>query len=216
MFKAAGTPSFLSLQNLRPYLPLLTEILMESALEKDGRLIPHEDVIKKLNEDTVSASVGLGLGGGRLSPGKFSQCAVLSLQVRREKLALGIEWVHDLILRTKFTSDRVKVVTTKVENGIAEVKRSGRSVLMSAVKALTFGRRNNRFWDNVVSQQKFLRETVLAKLNGSDEDKAEVISNLKAVRDILAAKYAVFVATDFEKIPSNALQLLERGDPVKK
>ena len=200
---------------MRPYIPLLTEILMESAMEKDGVLIPHEEVIKKLNEDTVSGSAGIGIGGGTMSSGKFSQCVVIGLQVLRDNYDLGVQWIHDLMFKTKFTTERVKVIATKVENGIAQLKRSGSTVMMAFLKSLTFGKRNNRHWDNMMSQQKFLKE-LLKKLNCDDEGgKQEVVAALEAVRNIIVSKYAFFVATNFEKVP-HALDLLEKNNPVKK
>lgn len=50
---------------LRSYLPLLLESLLELPVERDGQIIPYEDVVAQLNDDTVSSVTSIGLGCDR-------------------------------------------------------------------------------------------------------------------------------------------------------
>ena len=66
---------------LKPYLPLLLELLLESPLSIDGVETPYETVVAQLSEDCLASSFSLGISGGRFLPGAFAQGAVLGLQV---------------------------------------------------------------------------------------------------------------------------------------
>ena len=68
---------------LKPYLPLFLELLTESPVLVDGELMPYENVVARLADDTVTLSTSLGVSGGsRFLPGSFAQYASLYLQVR--------------------------------------------------------------------------------------------------------------------------------------
>lgn len=69
----------------RPYLPLLMDTITESPIERNGKLIPYEEVVAELEEDTIAVSTGLGLlKASRFSCGSYSHSANLMLQVRSE------------------------------------------------------------------------------------------------------------------------------------
>ena len=50
------------IQNLRPYVPLFTELLTESPMRRPGKdgdidqIVPYESVVRQLNEDTLASS----------------------------------------------------------------------------------------------------------------------------------------------------------------
>lgn len=49
----------------RLYLPLLMEAIFESPVDRNGQIIPHEEVVAELSDDTVSSCGNIGLGTGK-------------------------------------------------------------------------------------------------------------------------------------------------------
>lgn len=67
---------------LRPYLPLLLETMLESPVQRGDELVPYETVVSELEADTLSVSTSIGLEAvSRFSCGPFGQTAMLALQV---------------------------------------------------------------------------------------------------------------------------------------
>lgn len=125
---------------LRPYLPLLLETILESPVQRESKLISHEDVITELNNDTVSNSCHIGTGSksGRFLCGPFSSTAQLFLQVEAAKYEMGINWLRQLLYQTVFTVDRLKIIANKMVNDVAQAKRQGRSVVSYIMKGLRY------------------------------------------------------------------------------
>ena len=68
--------------SLRGYLPLLMDCLMESPIDRDGVLVPYQDVVAQLEEDTIEAATKFGLeNNSRFHCGPFSHTVSLMLQV---------------------------------------------------------------------------------------------------------------------------------------
>ncbi len=77
--------------HLKPYLPLLLELLVESPiLEDDGTtLVPYEEVVAQLATDFLVTKAGLGLKSQRFLVGSYGQAAVLELQTVPSRYATG-------------------------------------------------------------------------------------------------------------------------------
>lgn len=123
----------------RIYLPLIMECLFESPINKQGEIISYEDVIEKLNQDTVSFSCGIGLGSKSLFKcGQYSQTVSVMIQVEAAKYEKGVEWLHDILYNTIFSLERIKIIAAKMNNAVAQAKRSGRDVVAYAMRGLRF------------------------------------------------------------------------------
>lgn len=131
--------------NLRLYLPILLEALFESPIERDGKLIPYEEIVTELNNDTVTSSGQLGLiRNGRFTCGPYAQTAVVQLQVDTAKYERGISWLKEILYKTVFTTERLKIIATKMANDIAQAKRNGKKVL-SNIKVGLFYKQGDKF-----------------------------------------------------------------------
>jgi hypothetical protein len=64
---------------------LYLEIIFECPVERDGKLVKHDQVVQELTEDTVSYSNALGFSGSNFVCGQFAQllslCTSLSFSV---------------------------------------------------------------------------------------------------------------------------------------
>lgn len=49
----------------RPYLPLLLEAFFESPINRNGQIIPHEEVVAQLSDDTISSCGNIGICPGK-------------------------------------------------------------------------------------------------------------------------------------------------------
>ena len=114
--------------------------------------------------------------------------------------AKGFEWLRDLLFGTVFTADRAKVVATKMENGIAEMRRQGRTIAASALQLMLYPEGSNKRACNLLTQQTFLKD-VLRRLKDAGEA-GDVVRALNQVRERLTAKFAVYAATNFSQVKS--------------
>ena len=181
-------------QQLKPYLPLLLELLLESPVVEGGVETPYEQVVAQLSEDCLSSSASLGVSGGRFLPGAFGQAAVLFLQAEPGRYEAAVGWISKLLYRTRLTVDRARVLATKMENSVAEMKRKGSRVVSVMMNSMMFTKESNQQVANMIRQQKFLKE-LIKRLDCSPN---EVIQEMEEVRFHLTkpANMLVHMATD--------------------
>lgn len=169
---------------LRPYLLLLMELMTESPIRRDDRLIPYEEVVAALESDTVETETRLGIETcTRFSLGPFATVAYLNMQVVREKYELGVNWIAELLHKTEFVVDRIKVCASKMVNDVAQSRREGHSIVKDLLKAIYYEKDSNVRLSSLLKQQKFLTG-ILEQLN-SDVEAQTVIDNLNKVREII-------------------------------
>lgn len=169
--------------NLRIYLPLLLESLLELPVDRNGVVVPYEQIVAELNDDTVCSGTSIGLGsGGLFTCGSYSQTATISLQAEASKYKKGLNWIRELLYQTKFTADRIKVIALKMSNAVAQTKRSGRRIVSYAVKNLWYSKESNVYSNGILVQSKFLTD-IIQKLNS--ETSNEVLEVLETLRKIL-------------------------------
>lgn len=125
---------------LRPYLLLFLELITESPIRRDDNtLIPYEEVVAALEKDTITIGTRLGLeSNSQFTCGPYSHTATLMLQVEQRKYELGVRWMSDLLHKTEFVADRIKVCATKMSNSISQAKRRGHAVVRDLIKAMYY------------------------------------------------------------------------------
>lgn len=129
------------------YLPLLLEALFESPIKLNDVVVPYEDVVTQLNNDTVSSSQAIGLSTGsscRFKCGSYSYIANIMLQVEIAKYEDGVYWLRNLLYNTVFTAERLKIIAQKIVNDVAQAKRSGREVVSYIMKGLCYNDGKNK------------------------------------------------------------------------
>ncbi|XP_058458892.1 uncharacterized protein C05D11.1-like [Malaya genurostris] len=169
---------------LRPYLLLLMELLTESPIRRGNELIPYEAVVTALESDTIETEARLGIETkSRFSLGPFGTTATLCMQVVRSKYEIGVNWIVDLLHKTEFTVDRVKVCASKMINDVAQAKREGNSIVRDMLKAMYYGEDSNVRLSSLLKQQKFLH--VLIKQLESEDGAKTVIDNLNKARGVI-------------------------------
>jgi hypothetical protein len=59
--------------NLRPLLELYSELFFEAAVVRDGKRVPHEQVVRELEKELVSYDSEIGFGSRTFVPGSWGQ-----------------------------------------------------------------------------------------------------------------------------------------------
>lgn len=187
---------------LRSYFTLFLDLIIESPIRReDGTLIPYEEVVAALESDTISLQTTIGLEAtNQFSCGSYSQTAVLMLKADHKKYIRGIQWVIDLLNRTEFTVDRIRVTAAKIANAVAQAKRNGNSVSKDLLKAVYYDSNSNVRKCSMIQQQRFL-SALLEKLDKPEEAK-KIVDSLNSIRkEILhPSRLSLFIAADWNKI----------------
>lgn len=202
---------------------MLLDLIIESPIRDGDTLIPYEEVVTALEKDTIAMGTRLGLeSNSTFSCGPFSHTASLMIQVETKKYELGVKWLANLLHKTEYTVDRVRVIAAKMANSITQFKRKGNFVVRELLKALYY--ENGEFWwtdlpidkqiikkcptdtnvkfSSMLYQQKFLA-SVLSKL--ADPKSAEsVISDLNKLRETITStkNIGLHIAADWHKMSS--------------
>ena len=185
-------------QKLKPYIPLFLEMAMESPILEGDKEIPYEDVVTKLAEETVATSFGIGVGGSRFLPGAFAQSAILFIQSEPATYARAVSWIRKLLFQTRLTAERAKVLATKMENSVSELKRRGSKVVGIMMNSILLNQESNYQAANMIIQQQFLKN-LLKKLECSTN---EILSDLEEVRFHLTTpkNMMVYMAADLGQL----------------
>ncbi|XP_058054864.1 uncharacterized protein C05D11.1-like [Anopheles bellator] len=193
---------------LRPYLVLLMELLTESPVRRGDKLVPYEEVVTALESDTVETATGLGFkASGRFSLGSYSNVAALHMQVSREKYAKGIELIGELLYRTEFTAERIKVCATKLINEVPQSKREGNAIAKDMLRAMRYRDDSNVRLCSLVKQSKFLTALVTQVENPATV--ADVIAKLNKTRELITRpeNIALHVAADCKAMEELGIDL---------
>ncbi|XP_046403336.1 uncharacterized protein C05D11.1-like [Ischnura elegans] len=239
---------------MRPYLPLLLESLLESPMtfkNNEGgewaksaggngsgeKLVGHEEVVARLEADTVSVDTHLGLHrAGRFTCGPFSHTAVLGLQVEPSKYSRGVEWARDILKATKITPDRLRTIAAKMVNDVAQARRKGNSVTSALMRGLIYSKSSNYHASGLMRQHKFLskllerlnyqptapnadacasdpssNEVAATPVTGDSGQEAAVISEIEAARSALISpsNVAVHIAANVSAMNNRGLSIIE-------
>ncbi|XP_046677319.1 uncharacterized protein C05D11.1-like [Homalodisca vitripennis] len=184
---------------LRPYLLLLFESLLESPIQRGDVLVPHEEVVAQLEADTVAAVTRLGLEStSRFQCGPYCQTTSLMLQLEPNKYERGIVWIRELLYQTKLTVERLKIIATKIVNDVAQVKRKGNTMVRDLMKGVIYTNESNHYSASVLRQHKFL-SSILERLNDPNECNV-VLAEIDEVRQIIThpSNMVVHMAANLE------------------
>lgn len=166
----------------RLYLPLITELLFESPIDRDGTIVPYEQIVSELFSDTVCYCCGIGVGSGSsFSTGAAGNLLNISMQVERSKYEKAVVWFYEIIFQTVFTPERVSTVATRMHSEISQHKRSGGKVSSAAINSMLHQTNSNQWASNFLRQQNFLKN-VLEKLK--KEQGGEKLSDASVVKTI--------------------------------
>eukprot|EP00735_Rhodelphis_limneticus_P001237 TRINITY_DN1181_c0_g1::TRINITY_DN1181_c0_g1_i1::g.17267::m.17267 TRINITY_DN1181_c0_g1::TRINITY_DN1181_c0_g1_i1::g.17267 ORF type:complete len:1164 (-),score=310.45,sp/P48053/YPD1_CAEEL/31.93/2e-112,sp/P48053/YPD1_CAEEL/26.11/5e-15,Peptidase_M16_C/PF05193.16/1.7e-15,Peptidase_M16_C/PF05193.16/29,Peptidase_M16_C/PF05193.16/3.4e+03,Peptidase_M16/PF00675.15/7.9e-09 TRINITY_DN1181_c0_g1_i1:232-3723(-) len=187
---------------LRPYIELFLEAAFELDVEKDdGSIMPLEEVVRALEAETVSHSSSLGFDGTRnFECGLFGNLAQVSVKCEGARYMRAVQWVRDILWRTRLDAAHLKVAASKLLNDVGRAKRDGFLMARSMLRTCCFKPESCFGVTNVFKQQAFLTE-VLRRLDAEPE---AVLSELSQFRSHLTApeNVKVHIACNLMATPS--------------
>lgn len=195
---------------LRLYLPLFIDILINSPIEVDDELLPVQDITAQMEKDLISLSAFIGiLDEGNYSFLPYSNHLQFSIQIEMEDYETGINWLHNLLYKTRFISERIKICATKLMNTMIDMKRDENMVSRQLLDAMFYDPTSNIRLHSIMKQRQFLTE-ILAKIEG--DEAGAVIEQLNFLRDIVMNpnnNIAIHIATDWSKLATLEKDLVE-------
>ena len=145
-------------------------------------MIPYEEVVRDLSNDTISAGAGIGVSS------QFRQLVTLALKLEETKYMKGIKWLKELIWETQFTEERVKVIVKRMISDLVMTKRKGGTVAGDLIRSMTHDDRSNSYAAGIFRQHAFL--TKLSKSLSTTPD--AVLTEIRNIRDTVAMDLSNF------------------------
>lgn len=180
-------------RSLLPYIGVYLHSFFLNPIEVDGEEIDYEEVVEKLELDTISYSANFGAGSG------FNELVRIKLKVETSKYATGINWMQDLLYSSIFDAERISVAISKIQNDLPSYKRDGDTVASSVLGALQLDlAKSAARASNLLDQTKFLDQLV----QQLDEDEDFVLSQFEKLQTQLARfeNMRIHVVADLEKL----------------
>ncbi|KAG6877636.1 hypothetical protein C0993_005345 [Termitomyces sp. T159_Od127] len=168
VFSLAKLPS-----HLRPLVSIYLSAFFSLGVKRaSGEYLTHEEVVNKLDDETVSYEVGLGLSNA------FTDTFRISIKVETARYETAIAWLKDLIYGAQFDKERLQIVIAKIQQSLPELKRSGDNVLGSLWAELVYNDKSTSRAGSILPQLDFVPK--LAKRLQTNP--TEVIADFEEIR----------------------------------
>ena len=141
-------------------------------MRSTGERLGHEEVVHRLDSDTVSYEVALGVNGA------FTETMRVSIKVETGMYESAITWLKDLLYGSEFDKDRLQVTVAKIAQSLPELKRDGDNVLGSVSAELLYDESSTSRMGAVVPQIEYIPKLV----QQLQESPADVVKDLEEIR----------------------------------
>lgn len=116
--------------------------------------------------------------------------------------------MHEILWKTKFVSERLKIGVAKLLNDIPQQKRQGNTIARTIVRGIDLTKQSNHTVTNIITQQRFLSNLAI-RLEHADEA-AKVCAEFEEFRAILCHPKNLRI-----QVVSNLLSLKNPKNPWK-
>jgi len=158
---------------LRPYISTyLASFFSLPVRRSSGERLTHEQVVNRLDNDTVSYDSGLGISSN------FTETIRVSIKVDADMYGTAIAWLKDLVYGSEFDKERLQVTVAKIQQSLPEMKRDGDNVLQSVSSELLYSESSTSRYQSVLPQMDFVPR-LAQQLQDSPE---EVIKDFEEIR----------------------------------
>jgi Zn-dependent M16 (insulinase) family peptidase len=190
--------------DLRPFIELYLDAVFDLPVQEGDLLLPHETVVKELQNDTVSFSNDCGIGGDNFQCGTFSQVMNLRVTVEASKSHRAVTLLRRALFDSVFSEERLSISATKLLSDVAQYKRSESSCMRAFIKSMNYdATKSNHEACNFLRQQILLTQ-IIEDLKTNPE---KVTAPLRRLKEILTApqNMRVFVVCDLLDMDTDAL-----------
>ncbi|KAI0330572.1 hypothetical protein GY45DRAFT_1323517 [Cubamyces sp. BRFM 1775] len=172
---------------LRPYMSTyLSSFFSLPVKRSSGEKLNHEEVVHRLDSDTVSYEVALGVNNA------FTETMRVSIKVEAAQYENAIAWLKDLVYGSEIDKDRLQVTIAKIQQSLPEMKRDGDTVLGSVSAELLYDESSTSRMGSVVPQVEFI-----PKISQQLQDApAAVIKDFEEIRGYLTDPAGVRISVN--------------------
>lgn len=158
---------------LRPYISTYLAALFSLPVKRaSGELLSHEEVINKLDNETVAYEAALGVSD------QFTEVLRVTFKVQAERYESTVTWLRDVVWGAIFDKERLHVSAAKVAQSLPELKRDGGNVLSSVWLENHFERSSSSLASTVLPQSEFVPK-LIAELRETPD---KVIADFEELR----------------------------------
>ena len=159
---------------LRAYLTLYLSMVFSLPIRRqNGEWLAYEDVVKQLDEDVLEYDAAIGIGSS------FSESVAIELKAPAAHYAKVVSWVYDLLWRSEFAPERVRVAAAKLAQSLPEQKRDGRMVAWSLSRSMLYSNTHSSCEANTILRQ---AQRVPDMVDALQDDPTQVIEHLNTIR----------------------------------
>ncbi|KAH9837131.1 Metalloenzyme, LuxS/M16 peptidase-like protein [Rhodofomes roseus] len=158
---------------LRPHMQTYLSAFFSLPITRsNGEKLSHEEVVTKLDNDTVSYEAAYGVSSA------FSENVRVSIKVEVGMYEAAIAWLKDLIYGSVFDKERLQITIAKIQQSLPEMKRDGDTVLGSVSAELLFDETSMSRMTMALPQTEFIPK-LAEQLQQSPE---EVVKDFEEIR----------------------------------
>ncbi|KAI0649856.1 Metalloenzyme, LuxS/M16 peptidase-like protein, partial [Trametes meyenii] len=174
-------------ERLRPHLSTYLSAFFSLPVQRStGEKLNHEEVAHRLDSDTVSYEVSLGVNNA------FTETVRVSIKVETAQYENAIAWLKDLVYGSEFDKDRLAVTIAKIQQSLPEIKQDGDTVLGSISVELLYDASSTSRMGSVIPQVKFI-PTLAQQLQ---ESPADVLKDFEEIRKYLTDPTGVRISVN--------------------
>ncbi|KAI0375392.1 hypothetical protein BV20DRAFT_960528 [Pilatotrama ljubarskyi] len=182
-------------ERLRPYMSTYLSAFFSLPVKRStGERLNHEEVVHRLDSDTVSYEVSLGVNN------TFTEAMRVSIKVETAQYENAIAWLRDLVYGSEFDKERLQVTIAKIQQSLPEMKRDGDTVLGSVSAELLYDQSSTSRMGSVIPQIEFVPKLA----QQLQESPAEVLKDFEEIRRHLTDPTGVRISVN-----GNVLSLKE-------
>ncbi|KLO20262.1 hypothetical protein SCHPADRAFT_817077 [Schizopora paradoxa] len=160
--------AFLSLADIPDHLRPLVTVYLSAFFQlpvqcSDGKKLSYEQVVAKLDDDTVSYETELGVQM------YFAETFRISIKAETRMYEKTVRWVKDLIYGAEFDIARLQVTCAKIMQSMPELKRDGSNILSSFQCEMIYDKSSTTRANSVLAQAEAVPKLV-QRLKDSPEE----------------------------------------------
>jgi len=115
-----------------------------------GERLSHEQVVNKLDDETVAYGAELGTNGA------FEELLRVSIKVEKNQYGTAVSWLKDLFYGSAFDKERLQITVAKIQQSLPEMKRSGKTVLGAIASEQLYDETSTPRAGTVLKQAEFI------------------------------------------------------------
>ncbi|CAO2648879.1 Nn.00g098280.m01.CDS01 [Neocucurbitaria sp. VM-36] len=192
---------------LKPLIGVYLSNFFATPVMKDGKRIEFEEVITKLEQDTIEFSVDRGPDIGS------SEMLYIPFVAEAAKFETVVQWLKTMLVDSVFDTERIISAVKKMLADVPDEKRDGNSMAFAVDRMIHYDAASSVRATNTMVKGVYLKR--ILKLLKTEPQ--QVLDKLEALREHLLtfSNMRVLVTADFETLPGPVSTFKHLTDAIK-